>query len=282
MVQSLNLSPKETAAPQRPWLRAIKTQRAFEAISQQIHNRIAAGELKIDDRLPNERELARTLEVSRHAVREALRTLESVGLVRLSKGARGGAFISAGRPDAVADVMRGIFMIGGIPLEQLTEARLWMESLVVRVACERADNAAFDTLEQNLRLTEREIRAGHLAEKARLNIEFHDLLAAATGNQVVVLMMGAILSVLRDFVERIGLTIGMDVIHSRRRLLRHMRARDGAKAVAEIERHLKVLHRRYLKLLTHPNGAVPGSGYDVSIRQGPDRTRERAERQLCQ
>jgi len=263
MVQSLILSPKQIAEPLRRRLSAVKTQRAFEAISRQIHNRIAAGEFKIDDRLPNERELARTLEVSRHAVREALRTLESVGLVRLCKGASGGAFISAGRPDAVADVMRGIFMIGGIPLEQLTEARLWIESLVVQVACERADNAAFDTLEQNLRLAEREIRAGHLAQKARLNIEFHDLLAAATGNQVLVLIMGAILSVLRDFVERIGLAIGMDVIHSRRRLLRHMRARDAAKAVAEIERHLKVLHRRYLTLLARPNGAAPESGCDV-------------------
>ncbi len=182
-------------------------------------------------------------------MREALRALESVGLVRLRKGARGGAFISAGRPDAVADVMRGIFMVGGIPLEQLTEARLWIEALVVRVACERAEEAVLASLEQNLRLAEREIRAGRLAEKARLNVEFHDLLATATGNQVLMLMMGAILDVLRDFVERIGSVMGMDVIHSRRRLLRHMRARECAKAVAEIQRHLKVVHRRYLAAL---------------------------------
>ncbi len=254
MVQSLILSPKAPPPPAR--LSAVRTQRTFEAISQQIHNRISAGELRIGDRLPNERELARTLAVSRHAVREALRALESVGLVRLRKGARGGAFISAGRPGAVADVMRGIFMVGGIPLAQLTESRLWIESLVVRVACERADEAALGLLEENLRLAERETRAGRLAEKARLNIEFHDLLAAATGNQVLVLMMGAILNVLRDFVERIGFVMGMDVIRSRRRLLRHMRARDSARAVAEIERHLRTLHRRYLEALT-PRPALP-------------------------
>ena len=49
----------------------------------------------------------------------------------------------------------------------------------------------------------------------------------------------------REFVGQVGSVMGMDVIQSRRRLLRHMRAGDAGKAVAEMEKHLKVLHAHY-------------------------------------
>jgi GntR family transcriptional regulator, transcriptional repressor for pyruvate dehydrogenase complex len=228
-------------------LNAVRTQRTFEAISEQIRAQVRSGVLKIGDRLPNERELARTLEVSRHAVRESLRVLESVGLVELRKGATGGAFIAEGRPGAVADVMQGMYYSGGISLEQLTEARLWIESVVVRVACARADAAAYEALEENVRLAEKETRAGNLVAKTQLNIEFHTLLAATTGNPVLTMVMGAVMNILREFIGTIGSVMGMDVIHSRRRLLKHLRAGDADKGVAEMERHLKVLHRHYLE-----------------------------------
>lgn len=226
-------------------LNPVKTQRAFEGVSGQIRGQIRAGALRVGDRLPNERELASTFAVSRHAVREALRALESVGLIELRKGATGGAFIVQGRPDAMADVMRGMFYVGGISLRQLTEARLWIESLVVRVACERADEAAFEALEENVRRAEAETRAGNLTEKTRLNIEFHTLLAAATKNPLLTVVTSSLMSVLREFASQIGSVMEMSVIHSRRRLLGHMRARDADKAIAEMERHLRVLDRHY-------------------------------------
>ncbi|MCX7160125.1 MAG: GntR family transcriptional regulator, partial [Proteobacteria bacterium] len=168
----------------------------------QIRAQVRAGALRVGDRLPNERELAKTFEISRHAVRESLRELESMGMVTLKKGATGGAFISDGRPDAVSDVMRGMFYVGGISLEQLTEARLWIESVVVRVATARADAAAYALLEENVRLAEAETLAGRLNVKTQHNIEFHNLLAATTGNPVLIMTMNAMMNILREFVGR--------------------------------------------------------------------------------
>lgn len=236
-------------------LNVVRTQRTFEVIAEQIRAQIRLGVLKIGDRLPNERELARKLEVSRHAVRESLRALETVGLIELRKGATGGAFIAEGRPGAVADVMQGMFDAGGISLKQLTEARLWIESVAVRVACARANAAAYAALEENIRLAEVETRAGNLVAKTQLNIRFHTLLAATTGNPVLTMVMDAVMNILREFILRefigpVGSVMGMDVIRSRRRLLKHMRAGDADKAVIEMERHLKVLHRHYLRVAT--------------------------------
>ncbi len=229
-------------------LTAVRTQRTFEAISEQIRAQVRAGALRVGDRLPNERELARSLAVSRHAVREALRSLESMGLVELRKGATGGAFIAAGdRPLAMANAMRGLYYSGGISLGQLTQARLWIEAVVVREATLRADDRAFREMEVNVDLAERETLAGNLVVKTGLNIEFHNLLGAATGNPVMAMLMGALMDILREFVGEVGSVMGIDVIQSRRRLLRHMKARDADRAVAEMERHLKVLHANYLE-----------------------------------
>lgn len=62
-------------------LAAVRTRRTFEAVSEQIRAQVRAGALRVGDRLPNERELAKTFEISRHAVRESLRELESMGMV---------------------------------------------------------------------------------------------------------------------------------------------------------------------------------------------------------
>lgn len=242
---------------------AIRTQRTFEAVSERIRAQVRSGALRVGDRLPNERELARSFEISRHAVRESLRELESMGMVTLRKGATGGAFIAEGRPDAVSDVMRGMFYVGGISLEQLTEARLWIESVVVRVATGRADEAAFALLEDNVRQAEAETRAGRMASKTQLNIEFHNLLAATTGNPVLTMTMNAMMNILREFVGQVGSVMGMDVIRSRRRLLKHMRAGDAERAVAEMEKHLKILHAHYR---------------EVAARARPEEPRKRSTR----
>ncbi len=120
----------------------------------------------------------------------------------------------------------------------------------MRSACERADAAAIEALEKNIRRAEAETKAGNLAEKTRLNVEFHALLSTATQNPVLEMVMGAILGVLEQFAINVGSVMDLDVIASRRRLLRHIKAHDAKKAVAEMERHLQVLHRHYLTAAT--------------------------------
>jgi DNA-binding FadR family transcriptional regulator len=224
----------------------IKAPRTFELISERIRAQLEAGELRLGDRLPNERELAKAFEVSRHAVRESLRSLESMGLLELRKGASGGAFVTNTGPEIAAEVMRGMMMVGGVSLAQLTEARLGIETLVVRAACAHADDADIAAMEENVARAEAETKAGNRAAKTRLNIDFHALLSAATGNPVYSMVMASLLGVLEGFSASIGSVMDLDVIQSRRRLLRHLKARDADKAAAEMERHLRMLHQHYL------------------------------------
>jgi GntR family transcriptional regulator, transcriptional repressor for pyruvate dehydrogenase complex len=226
---------------------AVKTTRLFEEISRQIGGQIHSGELKAGEKLPNERELATTLAVSRHALREALRSLESIGQLEFKKGATGGAFVARGNPQPFTKIMRGMIEIGGITLEQLTEARLAIESSVIAVACERADEADFRALDANIDAAERETLAGNLAVKTKLNVEFHVLLAELTGNPILTMMMKSLMNILLDFINEVGSVMGVDVIKSRRKFLKLLRGRNVAKAVEEMEQHLNVLHEHYIR-----------------------------------
>src|SRR5258708_13175043 len=90
------------AAPQ---FRPIHTRRGFEEICERIREQLALGALKPGDKLPPERDLAQQLGVSRNVLREALRSLELAGALRLQKGVKGGAFIHAAYTSPMHDAM---------------------------------------------------------------------------------------------------------------------------------------------------------------------------------
>ena len=225
---------------------AVKSLRLFEEVSRQIGEQIQSGRLSPGEKLPNERDLASTFAVSRHVVREALRSLESLGQIELRKGAAGGAFVANGGPQPLTRIMQGMVAVGGVDLAQLTEARLAIESAVIRVAHRVADDSGFAVLDANIDEAERQTLAGNSASKTQVNVQFHILLAELTGNPILIMMMRSLMSILGDFIAEFGSVMGVDVIQSRRRFMKHMRGGNAERAVGEMERHLKILHQHYL------------------------------------
>ncbi len=225
----------------------VKSMRLFEEVSRQIGEQIQSGKLLPGEKLPNERDLASSFAVSRHVVREALRSLESLGQIELRKGAAGGAFVASGSPQPLTRIMQGMVAVGGVDLAQLTAARLAIESAVIRAALDVADEAGLALLDANIDEAERQTLAGNLALKTQINVQFHVLVAEMTGNPILIMMMKSLMSILGDFIVEFGSVMGVDVIQSRRRFMKHLRAGNAERAVGEMERHLKILHQHYLE-----------------------------------
>jgi DNA-binding FadR family transcriptional regulator len=223
---------------------AIKRRRLSDDVSAQIRNNIASGELRSGDKLPPERELAERFGVSRGAVREALRTLERTGLVSLQTGPRGGAFIGHGNPGLIGDSFRNLYLLGSVSLDDLTEARQWLELTVVRMVAERATSDDLAALDANVDEAERLFKAKRYEAKIDVHVEFHNLLARATGNPVIIMLMGALMQVMRDFAYAIGGERNDLTIKARRRLLVHLRKGDAANAVKAMAEHLDSLDAR--------------------------------------
>lgn len=226
----------------------IMPQRAFEEIAAQIRELVATGKLKPGDRLPTERTLSSRFNVSRNTLREALRALELSGMVELRKGASGGAFIVPGNSDVVVNGLRDLYHLGAITPQHLTEARIWMSAVVVRIACERMTEEDLLRLEANVAAALTAQKSGNFEERAELHRQFHNLLAAATHNPIIQVTTEGMMEVMRQFIKGIGPSENSYTIPSRRRLLAHLRARDADAAVKEMTSFLQRLEVKYLAL----------------------------------
>lgn len=228
-----------------PGFAPVKTQRAFEVICEQIRAMLADGTLKAGDKLPAERELAVQFQVSRTAVREALRSLEVSGIIRNAKGVKGGAFIQSAEPDHIVQAMQDYVHLGDISLDELTEARLAILDIVIALACERATEADLAELEEIAGRTRQETDVEARYECA---VHYYDVLTRATGNRIFAIFMDSLSAILHEFVRGPDYEMLQEsLIESRFRLVRFLRARDKEAAIAEMRRHLERVHRHVRK-----------------------------------
>src|SRR3954454_17410736 len=116
----------------------VSVARASSAIPDQIRAALLTGRIKAGDRLSPERELAEQFGVSRVTGRDALRSLEAMGLIAVKVGARGGAFVTAPTGSKVAQTMSDMVLMSAITPEEIVEARLVVELGTVTLACVRA------------------------------------------------------------------------------------------------------------------------------------------------
>lgn len=230
--------------------RRVQVARAFEDIAGQIRGELSHGRLKAGDRLPAERELAVRFGVSRNTLREALRSLEIAGLISLRKGAAGGAFVNNTNGETIVTSIQDMFSLGAVTAEQITQARISIESAIVRAACEAHTAGDIKRLRENLELAAEATRRNDFFARADLHLEFHLILARVTRNPILIVVMEALIGLMRQFIHSIGSQQIADyVLPSRKRFMQYFEAGNADAAVAEMERHLKRVNRNYLALL---------------------------------
>uniref|UniRef100_A0A2A4Z0E2 GntR family transcriptional regulator n=1 Tax=OCS116 cluster bacterium TaxID=2030921 RepID=A0A2A4Z0E2_9PROT len=233
----------------------VNTARAFEIISEQIRLEIESKRLRPGDKLPPERELAVQFGVSRNAVREALRNLESAGVIGMQKGVHGGAFVQKGGYDGVTQSIRDMLSLGRITLNNLTEARLEIMGVVLRLAAARATDEDFNKLDRNLEDSRLAIVEKRHEDQMKLTADFYYLLAKSTQNFAMVLLTTPMAEVVHRFVTAAEIQATESVIASRSELLGHLRNRDSDKAVENMSAHLKTVHEAILRRF--PDGTIP-------------------------
>lgn len=180
---------------------AADTQRAWQVVLQQIESDLLTGRLGPGDHLPAERTLAAQLGVGRSSVREAIRVLEVLGLIRTQTGSgpQAGAIIVATPSGGMSTLMRLQVAAQGFPVPDVVKTRLVLETSTV---ADLATNAnADDLVAPRVLLDAMDEPDLTEAEFLALDARFHLALAEATGNQVVAAMMGG----LRDSIESYSL-----------------------------------------------------------------------------
>ena len=171
------------AAENRPALRPVQTQRASEAIYEQIKDLIISGQFKPGDRLPSERALIEMLQRSRPTIREALRMLEREGFIRTVPGTNG-AIVQELSTDSVPQSLEVMLQTSRVTLDELSEYRAHNDVAVARWAAQRATAEDIAALGETLERCGRLLEAGELTTFVSQDAVFHGQLALAGKNQV--------------------------------------------------------------------------------------------------
>jgi GntR family transcriptional regulator, transcriptional repressor for pyruvate dehydrogenase complex len=181
-----------------------RTGRVSEVIVRRIKKQILDGRLAAGQKLPAERDMARQFKTSRVSVREAYRSLEELGLLRIRRGAEGGAFIVKFNHEPVLRSLSLVLGLGKTSHQELTEARMLIEPSLARLAALRAGPDDIARLEQVIVHEEGEAHR-ESAHFHPTGLQFHRSLADCTRNLPLIVMMNALADLLADAVS------GLDV-----------------------------------------------------------------------
>lgn len=229
----------KTPVAMAPIFQPVRPRRAFEAVCDQIRRQVADGVLLPGHRLPGERELAEEFDISRGAVRQALRNLELAGVVQSRTGVNGGFFIKSSGSDGIAQAVRDMVGLGQVPTSNVMEARIELTNVAIRLACERASEAELDAIAADNAVHAEQVKLGQGSRNQPSVGEFYRLLARATHNEVIEMLVDALSEIVRTFMARIDPRPNEGMIRARNLVLKHIRARDPERACAAMTKHLR-------------------------------------------
>jgi GntR family transcriptional repressor for pyruvate dehydrogenase complex len=217
--------------------------RAYQGVLARIEADLAAERLGVGGRLPGERVLAERYGVSRASVREAIRVLEAMGLIRTATGSgpEAGAVLIADPAAPIGAALRWHLTSRHLPVADLVGARVLIESWSARTAAAHADP---DALAAARVLLDEMDTATVPGEFLALDAEFHVCLARGAGNAVVAAIMGAlragIQAYVTDAVDRLADWPAMadDLRAQHRRILTLIEAGEGEAAADAVSAHI--------------------------------------------
>lgn len=213
---------------------APRRMKLSDVIAEDLLRWIARDGLRPGDRLPNEKTLMEHYACAKGTVREALRTLEVQGLVKMQTGPNGGAVIRPVPIDAVTQQLRTFLHFQELGFEQVYELRHSVEVTLALSIVGRLDAEQMDRLEANIAECAAAMARDDRPAMRLAELGFHDILCDSCSNPLLAFMCRFLNGLLRDLVEYRSERLeehnafGLSNIESHRKLVEAFRRNDRA------------------------------------------------------
>ena len=234
-----------TESPARVGFETIPRNKVYQEVAKQLERHIAE-ELKPGDLLPPERELVRMLGVSRGSVRDAIRSLELMGLLEPRHGI--GTVVRS--PGATpANPLATALLEKRKMVAELLDVRQMLEPPLAGRAAVHASRDEIAEMEEILARQEANVRRGELGIEE--DSEFHYSIALASDNSAILKVVDVLMDLLRGTRERSLQVEGRQQksLAGHRRILAALKRGDAAAAEAAMRRHLQEMEDIVLKKL---------------------------------
>jgi DNA-binding FadR family transcriptional regulator len=218
----------------------IQRRKLYQEIVDRLMQRIESGEIAAGEQLPSERELMEVYGVGRVAVREALQELARSGIVEISHGERARVVVPTAHLliEQIAGGARHMLRMQPEMLTHLKEARLFLETGMVRFAAERATPE--DVLRLQQRIEEHRASMVNLDQFMKLDMLFHREIARISGNPIFPAIVEALFGWASAYYQSIVRAPGAEALTlaEHQRIVDAIAANDPQRAVQAMEEHL--------------------------------------------
>lgn len=200
---------------------------------------IAEKTLRPGDRLPAERDLAETLQVSRSSLRQALKVMESIGVISQQVGS--GTRLNPAAASILSEPLEFLILLDGISSRELMEARLIVEPQLAARAATRARPEDERALERAIeRMEASDADAADADAFVSSDLEFHRALFQAADNRVCAMLFTVVHQSLEELVRFTSALVPPEhTIDFHRQILAAIRERDPEAAESRMREHLE-------------------------------------------
>lgn len=231
-------------------LKPVSRTTLSEQVAIQLAEELSGGRWQAGEKLPSEAELCKVFNVGRSTLREALKSLSFIGMIRMRAG--GGSYVAEKRStylDGSPLLAKGLLNTEK-DVHDFCEARLAIETEVAGLCAERATAQDFKQIEKVVRDMKAAIDAGGEGF-SELDLNFHLAVAEASKNEVLTGLVRHLRESLQELIEKsLLLPEGLDLAYKQHRaLLEVLKQRDAGKARKAMRTHLRAFQRGYKVLL---------------------------------
>lgn len=222
----------------------IESNKVYIQIIEQIKDSIRNGQLKKGDRLPSERKMSEQLGVSRATVRESIRSLEIMGLVKCIQGE--GNFITDNLENSLIEPISMMFILNQGKINEIGELRRALELEAVELASKKISDSSINMLRG---LCETIENGKNEAIRAEADKQFHYEIAKASENILIINILNAASFLVENFIKDIRVKIlageeNANIINSQHRcILNALESRNTEKAVNSMQKHMELINR---------------------------------------
>jgi GntR family transcriptional repressor for pyruvate dehydrogenase complex len=235
------------ATPLSPRFETVRKVRRYEQVAEQIRKLISEGTLKPGDLLPPERELAGKLGVGRSSIRDAVRTLEVMGILEPRQGH--GTVVRDLSADALVVPLSLVLTRKRELVTELLDVRRMIEPGLAARAAKNATEEEIAQMRAILDRHEAKLRRGEQAIDE--DSDFHYSIALAARNSLVLRVFDVLMDLLRESRSRSLQVPGRPKrsFDGHRRILRAIESRDAKAAEAAVHKHLKEIEEIVMRQL---------------------------------
>jgi DNA-binding FadR family transcriptional regulator len=229
----------------------VRPVRLYQRIVEQIEGALAQGELKPGERLPSERELVTQFGASRSTVREALRVLESNGVVRSRPGDPNGPEILPFSTQGLTKQITRLTQVDEVGLGELISFRMILDGSANMLAARLRTQDELASMEATIEVMRETIDLGY-EEFSEADVAFHDAIARVSRNSLIQVcnqvVRGVVLSLISDKISRSrnSKALMRQSLHHHEEVLEAIRAGDGPAAARISRRNLYDYYAGYL------------------------------------